>query len=226
LVRDLQEHHVANLGSYPSRYHAASATLGSYDSMVRDTDAARGVQLAQSWAELLLASGSTHLSASTQLQALDQVERNVHSQVDQISAPTQLTVTLTSASGKIPFSVSNPLPYPVRVTLGFQSAKLQFVHGPHLTVLLAAGQPTHLEIPVTARASGAFPMQITITSPDGGLVITRTSFDVRSTAVSGIGLILTVAAGAFLLLWWARHFRDTRRRRGLVESTHPVLRGS
>ena len=91
-------------------------------------------------------------------------------------------------------------------------------------VTIPAGQPAHLTIPVTVRASGAFPMQVTITSPDHGLPIAHTRFDVRSTAISGIGLVLTVAAGLFLALWWARHARDTRRRRSLVASNHPVLR--
>jgi hypothetical protein len=52
-----------------------------------------------------------------------------------------------------------------------------------------------------------------------------TRFTVRSTAVSGVGLALTIAAGLFLALWWARHFRNARRDKKLVGSSHPVLRG-
>ncbi len=132
-------------------------------------------------------------------------------------------MTLTSASGKIPFSISNALDYPVKVLLDFQSPKLHFVNGNEQTVTIPAGQPAHLTIPVTVRASGAFPMQVTITSPDHHLPITRTRFDVRSTAISGIGLALTVAAGLFLALWWIRNARNTRRRKHLVASNHPVL---
>jgi hypothetical protein len=223
-VRHLGTRSVPDLDPYPSRYQGASATLGSFDTMVADAGHGRGADLVEQLTELLLATGSTRLSSAEQLRGLDQIEAGIHQQTSQITAPTQQTVTLTSASGRIPFSISNPLPYPVRVTLTFESAKLHFVRGERQTVVLAAGRPTHLEIPVTARASGAFPMQVTITSPDGGLTITRTSFDVRSTAVSAIGLILTVAAGAFLALWWIRHFRSTRRRRALVDSSHPVLR--
>ena len=35
--------------------------------------------------------------------------------------------------------------------------------------------------------------------------------------VSSVGLALTIAAGVFLAIWWARHFRDARRARKLVD---------
>jgi hypothetical protein len=79
---------------------------------------------------------------------------------------------------------------------------------------------------VRVRASGAFPLEVTVRSPDKTLTISTTRFTVRSTAVSGLGLVLTIVAGLFLLLWWGRHFRDGRRARRLVASTHPVLRPS
>jgi hypothetical protein len=223
-VRHLDDRTSPDVATYASAYHRASATLGSFDTMVAGTGSALGASKVASWTELLLASGSRALSHTEQLRGLAEVAAGVRSQTNQISAPTQQTVTLTSASGRIPLSISNPLPYPVHVTLTFESAKLHFVEGEQQTVLLAAARPTHLQIPVTARASGAFPMQVTITSPDGALPITHTSFDVRSTAVSGIGLILTITAGVFLVLWWIRHFRSTRRRRALVDSAHPALR--
>ena len=207
-----------------TRFRLVSGHTDAFASMVAGTDSTTGLALVTSWSKLVLASGAVGLSEAEQLHYLDRVETEVVGQASQITAPTQQTVTLTSASGRIPFSISNPLPYPVRVRLVFQSPKLHFVDGNPQFVTLPANQPRHLQIAVTARASGAFPMQVTITSPDGRLTISHTQFDVRSTAVSGIGLALTVAAGAFLLLWWARHYRDARRRRGLVESSHPVLR--
>ena len=142
---------------------------------------------------------------------LSGIDADVGAQLSQITALGQQTVTLTSASGKIPFSISNALDYPVRVLLDFQSPKLHFVNGNQQMVTIPAGQPAHLTIPVTVRASGAFSMQVTISSPDRRLPIAHTRFDVRSTAISGIGLVLTVAAGLFLALWWARNARNTRR---------------
>jgi hypothetical protein len=223
-LRHLATGPVPSLGSYPGQFRLVSTHTDAFASMVDGADSTAGQALVTSWSKLVLASGAIGLDDAERLHYLARVETEVLGQANQITAPTQQTVTLTSASGKIPFSISNPLPYPVRVRLVFQSPKLHFVDGNPQYVTLPANQPRHLQIAVTARASGAFPMQVTITSPDGQLTISHTQFDVRSTAVSGIGLALTVAAGAFLLLWWARHYRDARRRRGLVESNHPVLR--
>ena len=69
---------------------------------------------------------------------------------------------------------------------------------------------------VQTRASGAFPLLVTIQSPDGSLVVSHTQITVRSTAASGVGLLLSAAAGLFLLIWWGRHFLHGRRARGLV----------
>ena len=40
----------------------------------------------------------------------------------------------------------------------------------------------------------------------------------RSTAFSSLGLVLTICAGFFLMAWWIKHFRDTRRARKLVDA--------
>ncbi len=92
-------------------------------------------------------------------------------------------------------------------------------------MLLPAGAPTRVDVPVQARASGAFKLEATITSPDARLLpVASSQFNVRSTAVSGVGLVLTIAAGLFLLLWWGRHFRRTRRAKRLIASDHPSTR--
>jgi hypothetical protein len=222
-LRHLDARPVAGLGAYPAHFNAVTADIASFRTMSSDP-AGRAVDLANAWQQLALASGSTQLGASQRLAYLDAIDADLQGQVSQVTAQSQQTVTLTSASGKIPFSISNALDYPVRVVLDFQSPKLHFVEGNSQTVTIAAGQPAHLTIPVTVRASGAFPMQVSISSPDHGLAIAHTRFDVRSTAISQLGLALTVAAGLFLALWWIRNARSTRRRRSLVDSTHPVLR--
>jgi hypothetical protein len=67
------------------------------------------------------------------------------------------------------------------------------------------------------RASGAFPLRITATSPDGVLTVSRARVTVRSTAVSGVGLVLSIGALLVLVVWWASHWRTARRNRRLVD---------
>jgi hypothetical protein len=69
---------------------------------------------------------------------------------------------------------------------------------------------------VLARTSGAFPLVVTMQSPDGSLIVGHTRLTVRSTAASGVGLLLSAAAGIFLLVWWGRHVLRGRRARQLV----------
>jgi hypothetical protein len=59
-------------------------------------------------------------------------------------------------------------------------------------------------------------MGITVKSPDSSIELDRTTFDIRSTAVTGVGFVLSIGAGLFLAVWWARHWRSSRRSRHLV----------
>jgi len=50
---------------------------------------------------------------------------------------------------------------------------------------------------------------------------------VRSTAVSGVGLVLSIGAGLFLVVWWARHWHRTRRSARLIAAgSHPTTRAA
>jgi hypothetical protein len=73
-----------------------------------------------------------------------------------------------------------------------------------------------MRVRVRARTSGAFPLRVTLVSPQGGLELAGSRFTVRSTAASGVGIALSAGAGVFLLLWWARHLVRGRRARRLV----------
>jgi hypothetical protein len=61
-------------------------------------------------------------------------------------------------------------------------------------------------------------LRVSLVSPDGRLVVAQSRFTVRSTAFSGVGLVLTVGALVVLLGWWGRHHVRGRRNRRLVSS--------
>ena len=56
----------------------------------------------------------------------------------------------------------------------------------------------------------AAPRARQIDAPDGAFVLTSQEVTLWSTAVSGVGIILSVGALAFLGLWWGRNFRCRR----------------
>ncbi|HEX5615295.1 MAG TPA: DUF6049 family protein [Acidimicrobiia bacterium] len=124
---------------------------------------------------------------------------------------TDKTVTLTSREAEIPVSFVNGTDEPVNVRLRLESSKLLFPAGEEQDIALPPGNTT-LQIPVEARASGTFTMDVTLTSTDGYLSIGEPAqIRVRSTVFSGTGAVLTGGAAAFLVVWWGNHIRRTRR---------------
>ena len=225
LARELVDTTPASLGSYPSDLQSTNVMIAGYRSMVLPTDP-KGSAIAASVEQVGLSSGAVEFDEATRGTYLEGARALVDAQTTAVSAPNQVTITLTSSQAQIPVTMENALDYPVRVTLRVSSAKLEFPNGDDLqTIELPPSQPTRVEIAVRTRASGSFPMEATISSADRALTLATTRFTVRSTAVSGVGLALTIVAGLFLVLWWARHFRNARRAKRLIGSSHPVLGG-
>jgi hypothetical protein len=135
---------------------------------------------------------------------------------DQVNAPPEFTITLTARDGKIPLTIENRTNQNVSVLVLLQSSQLTFPDGGVVDLTVPPGG-RRVDLHVRTRTSGAFPLHITLTSPDRSVVLDRTTFTIRSTAVSGVGLVLSVGAGLFLLIWWARHWRTARRSRRLVD---------
>lgn len=77
-------------------------------------------------------------------------------------------------------------------------------------------ESTRIELEVVARSSGDAPLDIRLTTPDGGRVLDESRITVRTTAFSGVGVVLMGAAAVFLAVWWTRTIlreRRTSRRR-------------
>jgi hypothetical protein len=111
----------------------------------------------------------------------------------------------------VPVSILNRSDRPLSVRVQLESKKLEFPNGSSQTVRIPPGDRNKtLQFDVAARASGTFPVLVTLSSPDGRLDLQRSRYTVRSSVVSGVGLFLTLGAALFLAAWW---FLDWRRRR-------------
>lgn len=148
----------------------------------------------------------------------------IAAELGQVGILSEGSFQLTSREATVPLTLVNDLDTDVDVTLELASDKLDFVSPSTDTVVtrsmsmaltLAPGR-TPLMVPVEARASGDFPLAITMRSPDARLEVARTQLTIRSTFPSGVGLFLSAGAGLFLALWWGRHWRTARRDRRLV----------
>ena len=129
--------------------------------------------------------------------------------------PSGRSITLTARTGEIPVTFQNNTGKPVKVVVKIESDKLDFPRGTTENLELTRLNTTE-RFPVVARTSGAFPMRITLESPDGNLVVGRTRITIRSTAASGVSLVVALGAATFLAVWWGRNAMKGRRARGLV----------
>lgn len=218
VVREYHADAPAALGSYRDQLLSTRSEVGGLANLLPD-----GAALIDPIDRLVLVSGSRDLTTGERGGELVVARQQVTATTGQIVvAPTQI-ITLTSRSGKIPLNLENRLQVPAEVRIVLTSPKLDFPEGQVITQTLAPATTTRLDLPVTTRASGAFPLNVEVRSQDGTLPVATTRYTVRSTAISGVGLVISIGAGLFLLVWWARHFRSTRRARRLVGSGHPSL---
>ena len=154
-----------------------------------------------------------------------------------VHLPGNQSITFTARQGRIPITVLSSAPYPLKVRLRITSEKLGFrpvgLPGGQCTetgtseqcnVVLSA-QNTTVRVPVVAKTTGVFSLTVALDSPDGALNLATDQDTVRSTAASGVGVVLSIGAALLLALWWLRDVRHSRRARRLVpEVGGPVTR--
>ena len=155
---------------------------------------------------------------------VDWVEAELQNVAGAVTLPDEFRITLTTRSSTIPVQLTNNTEQALQVRVELDSDQLEFPDGEVLTPTLPPGT-TRLEVRVRARTSGAFTLDVTVSSPDDTLVLDRSTFDIRSTAISGVGLLLSVGAGLFLAIWWGRHWRRTRRARRAEGAVPPSPAG-
>jgi hypothetical protein len=163
--------------------------------------------------DLLLSTESQRLSIAQRSAALTAWDKAFDRQTGSITLATERTVTFTSQRASIPVTVLSSAPYPVRVVVTLASDKFTFPNG-NVRPLTLDRPTTSVRVTAQARTSGdRLPIDVTVNTPDGQLVLSRTVLTVHSTAISFVGIALTVLAGAVLLVWWVRTWRRSRRQR-------------
>ena len=198
-----------NLFAFAAAMQPTEADLDSYRGMV----AADNPRPDEFERRTLVAGAADH-SASEQLEYLDAVRGSIQAEAAKVQPPPRQTINFTARDGVVSITMRNTTGYPVNVVLQLEGEKLEFPgHENGVVAVTLTDETTRVSLDVHTRASGDSSLDITVTSPDGQLVIGRTRVTVRSTAFSGVGVILSVGAGTFLALWWLRHAVAARRER-------------
>lgn len=122
-------------------------------------------------------------------------------------------ITLGSRNGNIRFQIRNTAPEDLTVRILIDSPKLEFPEGQQVVTLTAAST-TNVEIPVSTRTNGRFPVTLAITTPEGDLdVIEPITFSARVTALAGLGQFVMISFVLIVLAWWWASWRKSRRER-------------
>lgn len=182
-----------------------------------------GEDLAEELVDLTLVAEADGLAVDARRAYLAEVGARIAGVLSSVGLVESAAFRLPDSEGTIPLTLVQQAPFPLRVRVTLASDKLEFLgDGGERSIgrvsydLTLTEVNTPLVVPVSVRSPGTFPLVVTITSPDGELQILATRVTVRSTAFSGVGIALSVGAGAFLLVWWGRHWRTVRRAKRLV----------
>jgi hypothetical protein len=191
---------------------------------------------AGAFARRVLVGESSDLSARRRSTALGSVAHDLSAATGRVRLPPGVSLTLTSQNGNVPVTVLSTSSGVARVRLQLTSQKLTFhsfkppegtCQSSDATTVVCSlsltGPATTLRVPVVARTTGVFTLQLALRSGDGSLVLGQAHYTVRSTAVSVVAIILMIGAVLLLGVWWVRDRRHGRRARQLVDPPLPPV---
>lgn len=128
-----------------------------------------------------------------------------------VSLPFGHTITMTSLRAKIPITIVSVAKAPFWARLSLASNAFGFPDGRSFRIRIVP-RTNIVPIVVTAKSSGDFSLQLTLSTTSGFTMQTGT-MTIRSTAISGVAVALSIGAAAFLVVWWLRSILTKRRKK-------------
>ncbi|MEA2508865.1 MAG: hypothetical protein QOG21_947 [Actinomycetota bacterium] len=138
-------------------------------------------------------------------------EAQASRELDKVSIGGVNEISMTSQRAQIPFVLSSRADHPVTVNVKLFSPKLGFDRSQLKGIVVQHGTQ-QIAVEATAQASGIFPVEVTVETPDG-FVLAKKSIQVRSTNFNQIALGLTGGALAFLIAFYVWGVVKKRRAR-------------
>ncbi|MEM8904940.1 MAG: DUF6049 family protein [Actinomycetota bacterium] len=183
--------------------------VSAFDSMAAD---ATGVVLAGELQDRLRPSWSVELRREDRERYWAATRSIADEHITAIVPPPERSFTLTSREDEIPLRLRNDSTLPLRVVVRLESDKLEFPEGPERTLVIPAGEVADQAIAVKVLTSGAFPVTVEVDTADGEMPLAVSRITIRSTVLSGLGILLTAGAVGLLGVWWLVDHRRRRRR--------------
>lgn len=150
-------------------------------------------------------------------QVLDDLTAALDSAIGEVNVPQDLAVTLASERGVIPITVRHPEGVPMDVLVEVAApGGLLFEEGTSRPVRLEEGGTATVSFQATALGRGTFPLEVTVRTPTGDLVLAREVVSVRASAVSRPALA-AIGGVVLLLLIVGRLRRPSRPKLEVVQ---------
>ncbi|MDW3220318.1 MAG: DUF6049 family protein [Acidimicrobiales bacterium] len=186
---------------------AARSAISILSSMLEPETAGIDALTRQLWAAV-----SSDLSSTEATAYADAVFAEVLERTTGIEVPPGDRITLTDRRTDLPLTIVNSQAVPLNVELVLSAEKIRFPDGDRRTLRLQPGA-NHIVIPVETLASGDARVTATVVSPGGAFELASGAVDIRSTAISGLGLAISIVALVILGVWWIRTILRVRRNR-------------
>jgi hypothetical protein len=161
--------------------------------------------------DLILESEDSTMTAGQRVAYLDTIDGRAQRLSGLVSLPFGRTITVTSLQAKIPITVFSNAHVPLLAELSVTSPDLGFPHG-HTWPVTLYPRTNIVTIDLTARDSGDFPLTLRLATRTG-FVVQSGDITIRSTAISGVAVALSVGAALFLVAWWLRSIVSKQRRK-------------
>ncbi len=131
---------------------------------------------------------------------------------NQITLPQQQTITVAANTAQIPITIfqnkNSSSIYNVKVVLSDNGVIFQ--HGNSVILTLTKQQNT-VYFTLSPRSVGSTNLTVSIESPSGNLTLLQQVYIIHSSAISILGLIITVGAALLIGWWWLKTFIRKRK---------------
>lgn len=163
-------------------------------------------------AQGVLMSETEGLSPGTRRAYLAVVTDELRREAALVSLPFGRVITITSLTARVPISIVSRAHRRIHVVVTASSPDLAFP-GKTTFDLWLVPHTNNFPIPLSARTAGDFHLRLEVSAPTGTLLASG-RITIRSTAISGVAIALSLAALAVLVIWWFRSIHRRRRGRG------------
>ncbi len=170
---------------------------------------------ADDYQQRIVAALVRHRNPEDRVRALQLVSAQLDAELAVIVVHQPQPVTLAARSAPIPLVLDNHADGPRQVLLRFRSDRVTSPDDGRL-VTIEPGTSS-VDVAVVARSLGVSPLEVSVWTPDESVELASAQFEIRSTAVPGLGLLVSLSALALLIAWWVVDHR--KRQRG--DRDHP-----